>query len=91
MNSAALAIATEAAKLPDSALGTVFAAPENRHLKIFWKGEVPQAVQAVIDAERQQANVDQVEPAHRVEITEMGQGGCPRTADRADPTYRPRQ
>ncbi len=53
MNSAALAITTEAAKLPDSGLGTVIAAPENRHLKIFWKGAVPQSVQAVIDAERQ--------------------------------------
>lgn len=53
MNSAAMAITTEAAKLSDSGLGTVIAAPENRHLKIFWKGAVPQSVQAVIDAERQ--------------------------------------
>ncbi|MER7460401.1 hypothetical protein [Micromonospora sp. NPDC126480] len=50
----------------DSGFGSAIAAPENRHLEIYWHGPVPAAVEAVIDRERSSVPIV-VKPARHSE------------------------
>jgi hypothetical protein len=49
MNSAAAAIAAAAGSTAHSGFGSFVAAPENRELRVYWRGSVPADVQKVID------------------------------------------
>ncbi|MCP2323515.1 hypothetical protein HDA40_002022 [Hamadaea flava] len=52
MNAAAAAIAAAANSSAHSGLGSFIAAPENRELRVYWHGNVPSNVEAVINQMR---------------------------------------